>query len=117
MKTYTGGCHCGKVRFAVDMELTSAIECNCSHCEKKGLLLAFVPASAFTLTAGDDSALTDYRFNTGKIKHLFCPICGVQSYGRGSKPDGSEMVSINVRCLDDIELSTLERHPFNGKEK
>lgn len=115
MQTYTGGCHCGRVRYSVDLELDKVIECNCSHCEKKGLLLAFVPASAFTLTAGSDEALTEYRFNQKKIKHLFCPICGVQSYSRGEKPDGTGTVAINVRCLDGVDIASLSRIPYDGK--
>jgi hypothetical protein len=81
------------------------------------LLLSFVPASAFTLTSGDDSALTEYRFNAKKIKHLFCPTCGVQSYSRGASPDGTETVAINVRCLDGVDVSTLERIPYDGKNR
>jgi len=117
MTTYTGGCHCGAVRFTVSMDLGAVIECNCSHCEKKGLLLAFVPAASFTLTEGDDSALTEYRFNQKKIKHLFCPTCGVQSYGCGENAEGAETVAVNVRCLDNVTLANLERMPYDGKSR
>lgn len=41
--TYTGSCHCGQVAFTVEGELAQAIECNCSHCSRKGYLLWFVP--------------------------------------------------------------------------
>jgi len=30
--TYTGGCHCGAVRYRVTAKLESAITCNCSIC-------------------------------------------------------------------------------------
>jgi hypothetical protein len=29
-KTYTGGCHCGEVRFEVTADLSSVVSCNCS---------------------------------------------------------------------------------------
>jgi hypothetical protein len=41
LKTYSGGCHCGAVRYEVDAEIAQAIACNCSIYTKHGLLLAF----------------------------------------------------------------------------
>jgi hypothetical protein len=123
MQTYTGGCHCGAVRYEVSADLPyrgkesadAVIECNCSHCHAKGLMLAFVPATQFTLHKGEDE-LSEYRFHNKKISHLFCRHCGVQSFARGNKPDGTPVVSINVRCLDNVDTSTLTINPFNGKE-
>lgn len=114
MKTYTGGCHCGAVRYSVDAELDSAIACNCSNCGKRGLLLKFVPQERFSLTAGEGS-LKDYRFNTKKIAHMVCADCGVESFGKGSGPDGAAMVAINVRCLDDVDPHTVETTHYDGK--
>jgi hypothetical protein len=61
-KTYTGGCHCGQVRYEVTSDLARVMECNCSHCNKRGLLLTFVTPDKFTAVAGDDG-LKDYQFN------------------------------------------------------
>lgn len=114
MQTYQGGCHCGAVRYTVDVEITSVIACNCSHCEKKGLLLVFVPSEKFALTQGED-ALTNYQFNKKKIDHLFCKHCGVQSFGRGKNKNDEPTVAINVRCLDGVDITTLNLMPFDGK--
>ena len=40
LQTYEGGCHCGRVRFRirVDLEQSTVGECNCSICTKKGIL-------------------------------------------------------------------------------
>ncbi len=119
MKTYTGGCHCGAVRYEVDTDLEKVIECNCSHCQIKGLLLAFVPPEQFRLTKGSAEELTDYQFNKKTIHHLFCPTCGVQSFTWATfQKDGEEktMYSVNVRCLDDIDLKAIELTPVNGKD-
>jgi hypothetical protein len=113
-QNYTGGCHCGKVRFSVTVDTARVISCNCSICSKRGSLLAFTTPDRFTLAAGAD-ALTEYRFNTGNIRHLFCNTCGVESFARGTGPDGKEMVAINVRCLDDFDLDAPEIMPFDGK--
>lgn len=112
MKTYAGGCHCGAVRFEVEMELDKALECNCSHCQKKGLLLTFVDRDHFTLQTSEDM-LIEYFFNKKSIRHLFCRVCGVQSFAEGVT---FPKVAVNVRCLDDIDLSPLPREPFNGKD-
>lgn len=113
MTTYTGGCHCKKVRYEVNLELKDVLECNCSLCQTKGLLLTFVPAGDFKITSGEDS-LTEYRFNKLVLQHLFCKHCGVQPFSYGEK-DGVKMVGINARSIDNIELSDLNRVPFDGK--
>jgi len=116
MEKRTGGCHCKNVRYEVEIDLSQAvIECNCSYCEAKGTLLAFVPASQFTLVSGEDN-LTEYRFNTGKIQHLFCKTCGVQAFGRGEGKDGPT-VAINVRTIDAVDLGALTRMPFEGRNR
>lgn len=111
---HQGGCHCGKVRYRVKMAVEKAISCNCSMCGKKGSLLNFVPASAFTLESGAD-ALTDYQFNKHVVHHRFCSTCGIASFANGVGPDGSEMVAINVRCIDGVDLSKLELTEFDGR--
>jgi hypothetical protein len=113
-RTYEGGCHCGKVRFEVRTDLGQVLSCNCSICQKRGALLTFVPVSSFELRSGSDS-LTDYQFNRKVIHHLFCRTCGVGSFARGTAPGGAEMVAINVRCLDDVDLDALKTTPFDGK--
>lgn len=115
MTLHTGGCHCGAVRYEVEADLSSVIECNCSHCSKKGFLLAFAPRSAFALKSGEDQ-LGEYTFNTGKIRHLFCTTCGVQSFGQGVAPNGAEMAAINVRCVDGVDLAALTVTQVNGKD-
>ena len=40
-KTYTGGCHCGRVRYEVSADLGKVFGCNCSICTKRGALWAF----------------------------------------------------------------------------
>lgn len=114
MKTYTGGCHCKKVRYEATTDLSSILECNCSHCAKKGLLLNFIPESQFRLVT-EPGELTDYQFNKKIIHHLFCSTCGVQSFARGVGPDGTPTVALNVRCLDDVDIAALVLTPFDGK--
>lgn len=110
---YTGKCHCSAVQFTVDADLPeSAIECNCSHCSDKGLILTFVPAAQFTLEQGGDN-LAEYRFNTMKIAHQFCTICGTQPFAKGESPHG-EMRAINLRCVPDADLGKIRLDQVDG---
>lgn len=94
--------------------LAGPVACNCSRCQKLGALLVFVPRSAFHLLHGE-GRLTDYRFASGRIAHLFCASCGIESFAYGSMPDGTEMVAINVNCLDGIEPRSLEPVFHDGR--
>jgi hypothetical protein len=113
-KTYSGGCHCGNVRYEVTTDLEQLTMCNCSICSKRGHVLTFVGADKFTLKQGAE-ALTDYQFNTKNVHHLFCKTCGVQSFSRGKDRQGNEMIAISVRCLDGAVLAGREIPEFNGK--
>jgi hypothetical protein len=112
--TYTGGCHCGKVRYEVDAKIEQVMSCNCSICSKKGYLLAFAPEERFKLVSGAED-LSDYGFGKQVIRHLFCKNCGIGSFGRGVRPDGAKMVAINVRCLDDVDLAQIPVKEFDGR--
>ena len=113
-KTYTGGCHCGRVRFEATTDPSQAIACNCSICAKQGLWLSFVKPTQFKLLSGLD-AVGDYQFNKHVIHHVFCRTCGVESFARGKAKDGTDMFAINVRCLDGVNIAKLSPSPFNGK--
>lgn len=110
----TGGCHCGAVRYEAKTALEPLISCNCSICQKRGLMLTFIPGSDFQLLSGAD-AQTDYQFGKKRIHHLFCKTCGVASFALGQKPDGTPTVAINVNSLDDIDVTALHAKPFDGK--
>jgi hypothetical protein len=112
MKTYEGGCHCGRVRFRVTADLSGVADCNCSVCAKKGFLHLIVAPGQFELLSGED-ALSTYQFNTGTAKHTFCRHCGIHPfYVPRSDPD---KIDVNVRCLDDIDLTAITVLPFDGR--
>jgi hypothetical protein len=113
-QTYKGACHCGKVSYEVQADLSQVYACNCSICSKKGHLLTFVPPEQFKVLSGDD-ALTDYQFNRKNVHHLFCPSCGIQAYSRGKARDGKPMMAINVRCLEGIEIDDLKITKVDGR--
>jgi hypothetical protein len=111
---YKASCHCGKVAFEFEGEIKDALACNCSICQRKGSLLAFVPREALKLLTPDSNAST-YTFNQHVIKHRFCPTCGVQPYGEGVGPDGKAMAAINIRCVEGIDLNSIPLNHFDGR--
>lgn len=112
--SYDAACHCGAVTLTVDAELPGqAVECNCSHCSNKGLLLTAIPRNALTVTGGEESLRT-YKFNRHVIDHRFCATCGSQLFSEGTGPGGSAMAMVNLRCVPAAELEAIERIPFDG---
>lgn len=111
--THRGGCHCGRVRFAVEAPAVLDVElCNCSICAMTSYLHLIVPRSRFRLLCGEDE-LTTYTFNTGVAQHLFCSHCGIKSfYVPRSNPDG---ISVNARCLDPATVERVRVRDFDGR--
>lgn len=116
LRTFTGGCHCGQVRFECTTDLSMVTACNCSICTKKGLHFTFLPPTSFQLRAGEE-VLREYVFNTRAIRHQFCNDCGVNVFARGKKLDGIEVVALNVSCIDGIELAKLTMTPIDGRNR
>jgi hypothetical protein len=110
---HSGGCHCARVRFEVEAPAAIEVcECNCSMCGKSGFLHLIVPRSRFRLLQGE-AELTQYTFNTGVAKHLFCKTCGIKSfYVPRSNPDG---YSVNARCLDAGTVTSMTITLFDGR--
>ncbi len=111
---HRGSCHCGAVKYTVELDASApTISCNCSMCGRAGTLLQFVSPDQFRLEHGETN-LTDYRFNKHVVHHMFCKTCGIKPFARGQGPKGP-MIAINMRCLEDIDVSALELTHYDGK--
>ena len=111
---YNGSCHCGKIAFELEGELTRAIACNCSMCSRKGSLLWFVRRDELHLLIPEEN-LSTYTFNKHVIKHRFCSTCGIHSFGEGVDPTGKRMAAINIRCLEGVDLESVPIQHFDGR--
>jgi hypothetical protein len=115
MEKYNASCHCGAVKISFETEpITQGLQCNCSHCFRKGFILTFLPFEQITVLSGENNQ-TEYRFNKKTIGHLFCKTCGVEVYTR-TQMDDKEMSAVNIRAIEDFDISTLTLNEFNGKE-
>jgi hypothetical protein len=108
-----GAAIAGRIAYSLDAEPTEAIECNCSICRRKGVVLAAFTPDKFHLETSRDDIAT-YTFGKHVIRHQFCRTCGCAPFAEGTGPDGEAMVAINLRCAEDLDLATIKVTPFDG---
>lgn len=121
--TLEGSCHCGAVKFTVELPygLSSARRCNCSICRMRGAVAVTAKTGGLRVTQGE-SELSTYRFNTGTAEHYFCSVCGIYTHHkRRSNPDE---LGVNVACLEgvspfdfaEVVVYDGNRHPADDRE-
>ena len=96
-----GQCHCGAVRFEVELSdgLNSARRCTCSYCRMRGAIAVSAKVGGLDIVRGED-VLTSYRFNTGSAQHFFCSRCGIYTHHQRRSNPGE--YGVNVACLDGV---------------
>jgi len=116
-RTFAGGCHCGAVRFEVDIAPAAQTrKCNCSFCTKTRFWKTFASTADFRLLAGAD-CLTDYQFGEGNVHHYFCSRCGVRPFARTETGDaGNDLYAINIACLEGANVDMLRTAPVRYED-
>ncbi len=115
VKKHLGSCHCGDVRFEVEVDATTATRCNCSICSKIHTTGAIVKPAAFKLSS-DPANTSTYEWGTKVGKRFFCKRCGIHCFGTGHlEMLGRDFVSINMNCLDDIDPRDLKIGYWDGR--
>jgi hypothetical protein len=116
LKKYTGGCHCGVVRFEVEMDPNDgASRCNCSICTKIAQTGKIVKPDAFRLVSGKES-LSEYRWGGNIATRFFCKHCGIHCYGAGHLAEvGGDFVSVNLNTVDGVDPHALPVVHWDGR--
>jgi len=109
---FRGGCHCGAIRFRVSEAIADTLVCNCSICTRTAYIHWEVAPENFTLDT-PDAPIRTYQFGTRTSKNTFCEVCGISPF-RVSRSAPSK-IDVNVRCLDDVDLESLEPAHFDGR--
>jgi hypothetical protein len=110
-----GSCHCGAVRFEVEIDVGGGTRCNCSICTKVGAIGGLVKPAAFTLLAGE-GGMGEYLWGGKVATRYFCKHCGIHCFGRGHLAElGGDFVSINLNTLDDIDPYQLAVVHWDGR--
>lgn len=124
MPTYSGSCHCGAVRFEVDVALgiDHVRVCDCSICSRRGALNFRVPKESLRLLTPWES-LSLYQWGSRTAKDYFCPTCGILPFRRPSDPTPQELRegvqpfdgwAVNVRCLQGVDFTSLPIKHIHG---
>jgi hypothetical protein len=113
---HLGGCHCGAVRFAVDLDLEKgASRCNCSICHKVSNAGMLIKPEAFQLLEGEQF-LSSYSFGAKIGVRRFCRHCGVHCYGQGHlEMLGGDFVTVNLNVVDDVDSSYMPTQYWDGR--
>lgn len=115
LKTYSGSCHCGAVRFEADVDISAGTKkCNCSLCTKMRLWSVQIRPEAFRLIAGE-AELTDYRGRNQVAHHVFCRHCGVRGFEWVDMPNmtGHRYFNVSINCLDGVDIDELMAAPVS----
>jgi hypothetical protein len=113
---YVGSCHCGAVRFRIRADLSEGgSRCNCSICTKLNAFGRLMKPDAFELLAGEHET-GSYEWGGKVSMRRFCKHCGVYCFGRGHLEQlGGDFVSVNLSCLDGVELDSLKVVYWDGR--
>lgn len=116
LSKHPGSCHCGRVRFEVELDLTQgASRCNCSICMKLGVTGAIVKPDAFKLLSSKE-ATAEYVWGGRVSQRHYCKECGVHCFAYGHLDVlGGDYVSVNVNCLDDVDVAELQIGYWDGR--
>ena len=116
MSHHSGSCHCGTVKFSVELTegFATARRCNCSYCRMRGAVVVSAKLQDLKILHGAEH-LTRYQFNTKSAQHFFCSRCGIYTHHqRRSKPDE---YGINVACLEGVSPFDFAEIPVvNGTD-
>lgn len=128
-KTYTGGCHCGFLRYSVELDLTDAVggKCNCSACLSRGILiLDILPPSRFKLQSPhslDDPQLGKYspKGESGTFHFYFCKNCGVNCFYqeaykmKGNHPEWLRLNALSLDADQGLDFTKFKMEYWDGK--
>lgn len=124
IKTLTGGCHCGAIRYTAELDLSNltAQKCNCTICQKTNRLGISVDPEKFKVTTPSSlDQVPEYQFGPKRQHFHFCTTCGVHCFAYGSyEYEGKthKNFSINAVSLDPdqgVDLREIKVGYWDGK--
>lgn len=109
---HQGGCHCGRVRYALSAPLEDVAHCHCSVCRRTsgGIVMTWLtaPLSSLQWLQGTPNVYA----SSATCTRYFCPHCGAQLALFTSLSPNT--VDITVATLDQPEQAPATRHIWVG---
>lgn len=106
-KTMTGGCQCGRVRYAVEVDNDEAYLCHCRMCQRAtgGVSIAFKGVKRANIAWTGEP---DWHDSSPIARRPFCSRCGTP-LGFAFK-EGSENMDLTVGSFDDPSAFKPKHH-------
>ena len=102
---FSGGCHCGSVRYKIEGPLEDAVMCHCNLCRKlHGHVSSYAGFEKTTLTLVRDEGLRWYRMSA-KTDRGFCKECGAGLFWRPVKSDHMALMPGTLDDSQDLKTS------------
>ena len=111
-ETRTGGCQCGRIRYAVTGEPRLLVVCHCTDCQRQSgsaFGMSLVVAEADFRVLEGEPRIFELRSEAGRGKRgAFCADCGTRLYHETAFRKGS--VSVKAGTLDDTRGLRPDMH-------
>lgn len=115
MEQLTGGCNCGRVRYAINGKPNKVAFCHCNSCRK---------ATGATVTVAVMGLKTQFTFmgahptlyqSSNHAQRGFCSTCGTPICWQGVWHKEEQMF-VYAGTLDDVNLAVPDRQAFTSNQ-
>jgi hypothetical protein len=110
MKTITGSCHCGNIRFDLQWpdtaELIQVRACSCTFCQKHGGIWTSQRNARLIIAIDDTARVSKYKFGTKTADFHVCAACGVVPVVL-CEIDDRQYAVVNVNTFDNVARDSL----------
>ena len=105
-------CHCGAIRLEIAMPPATVTDCNCSICQRYGVLWAYYSPTQVRILAAADATDT-YQWGDKDIAFHRCKTCGCVTHWAAFDRTLDRM-GINARLMDLHVLAAARVRKLDG---
>ncbi|MBL1419378.1 MAG: GFA family protein [Alphaproteobacteria bacterium] len=113
--TVQASCHCGAVKFKLNIQPEWLIKCNCSICSKLGTLWAHTLEKDAEITMPESATLA-YKRKDASLAFHTCKTCGCTTHWWSVKRGEDERMALNMALLDPKILAQYRIRHFDGAD-
>ena len=106
-------CHCGSIKLVASQPPSAITSCNCSICNRLGALWAYYDEENVKVIAGVKHENT-YSWGEKTITYHRCDECGCTTHYTTTQDDGSELIAVNCRMAQLLDVSNIPVREFDG---